>query len=249
MRWLRHYDQGIPETLAPYPERTLLDDVAEAAAERPRDPAPVVKGRTVSHGELDRLSDAFAAALAGLGVAPGDRVALLLPNCPQFLIGELGAWKAGAILVPLNPIYTEQELEGALRRTGAETVLVLTPFYRRIKAVQPRTALATVVATNVKEYLPPLLRVLFTLARERKDGHRVTLDHGDLWLPRLLDRPRPHHTTTGRQLGTWLQAGTTPWDDVIMAALPLFHSFANIGIQSVAFRNHSAMALVPNPRD
>jgi long-chain acyl-CoA synthetase len=281
--WLGHYDQGVPETLGPYPERTLLDDLAEAVAQRPDAPAALFKGRTVSFGELDRRSDAFAASLAGLGVAPGDRVALLLPNCPQFLIGELGAWKAGAILVPLNPIYTEQELEGALRRTGAETILVLTPFYGRVKAVQPGTALTRVVATNVKEYLPPLLRVLFTVARERRDGHRVALQDGDLWLGELLDRhqgaarpPVPvgpddravilmsggttgipkgvvglhrHYTITGRQLGTWLQAGTTPWDDVVMAALPLFHSFANIGIQSVALRNHNALALVPNPRD
>jgi long-chain acyl-CoA synthetase len=283
MQWLAHYDQGVPETLGPYPERTLLDDLAEAVAQRPEAPALLFKGRTISHGELDRRSDAFAAALAGLGVAKGDRVALLLPNCPQFLICELGAWKAGAVVHPLNPIYTEQELEGALRRTGAETIVVLTPFYGRVKAVQPRTALHRVVATNVKEYLPPLLRVLFTLARERRDGHRVRIADGDLWLGDLLDRhrdaPRPagpvaaadpavilmsggttgtpkgvvglhrHYTITGRQLGTWLQAGTKPWDDVIMAALPLFHSFANIGIQSVALRNHNAIALVPNPRD
>jgi long-chain acyl-CoA synthetase len=283
MQWLVHYDQGVPETLGPYPGRTLLDDLAEAVAQRPEAPALLFKGRTISHGELDRRSDAFAAALAGLGVAKGDRVALLLPNCPQFLICELGAWKAGAVVHPLNPIYTEQELEGALRRTRAETIVVLTPFYGRVKAVQPRTALRRVVATNVKEYLPPLLRVLFTLARERKDGHRVRIADGDLWLGDLLDRHRDasraaglvspddpavilmsggttgtpkgvvglhrHYTITGRQLGTWLQAGTAPWDDVIMAALPLFHSFANIGIQSVALRNHTAIALVPNPRD
>ena len=281
--WLDHYDAGVPETLAPYPDRTLLDDVAEAVAQRPDAPALLFKGRAISHGELERASDAFAAALAGLGVAKGDRVAVLLPNCPQFLICELGAWKAGAILVPLNPIYTEQELEGALARTGAETIVVLTPFYGRVKAAQPRTALRRVIATNIKEYLPPVLRVLFTLAKERKDGHRVSLQEGDLWLGDLLARhagqPRPavavgpddpavilmsggttgtpkgvvglhrHYTTTGRQLGTWLQAGTTPWDDVLMAALPLFHSFANIGIQSVALRNHNALALVPNPRD
>jgi len=283
MQWLAHYDQGVPETLGPYPERTLLDDLAEAVAQRPEAPALLFKGRTISHGELDRRSDAFAAALAGLGVAKGDRVALLLPNCPQFLICELGVWKAGAVIHPLNPIYTEQELEGALRRTRAETIVVLTPFYGRVKAVQPGTALRRVVATNVKEYLPPLLGVLFTLAKERKDGHRVRIADGDLWLGELLDRhrdaPRPaglvspddpavilmsggttgtpkgvvglhrHYTITGRQLATWLQAGTAPWDDVVMAALPLFHSFANIGIQSVALRNHNAMALVPNPRD
>jgi len=281
--WLGHYDAGVPGTLAPYPERTLLDDLAEAVALRPGAPAALFKGRTVSHGELDRTSDAFAAALAALGVAKGDRVALLLPNCPQFLVCELGAWKAGAVLVPLNPIYTEQELAGALARTGAETIVVLTPFYHRVKAVQPRTAIGRVIATNIKEYLPPLLRVLFTLAKERKDGHRVRIEQGDHWLGDLLAAharsPRPrvavapddpavilmsggttgtpkgvvglhrHYAITGRQLGTWLQAGTAPWDDVVMAALPLFHSFANIGIQSVALRNHNAMALVPNPRD
>ncbi|HEX8132049.1 MAG TPA: AMP-binding protein [Actinomycetes bacterium] len=124
--WLEHYDEGMPATLGPYPERTLLDDLADAAAERPDGPALLFKGRTVTHRELQGLSDAFAAALAALGVAKGDRVALLLPNTPQFLICELGAWKAGAIVVPLNPIYTEPELAGALTRTGAETIVVLT---------------------------------------------------------------------------------------------------------------------------
>ena len=281
--WLEHYDEGMPATLGPYPERTLLDYLAEAAAERPDRPALLFKGFTVTHGELQRRSDAFAAALAALGVAKGDRVALLLPNCPQFLICELGAWKAGAIVVPLNPIYTQPELEGALARTGAETIAVLTPMYGRVKAVQPRTALRRVVATNVKEYLPPLLRVLFTLARERKGGHRVRLEPGDLWLGDLLERhegsPPPaaragpddpaailmsggttgtpkgvvglhrHYTITGTQVATWLRSGTTPWEDVVMAPLPLFHSFANIGIQSVALINHNAIALVPDPRD
>ena len=184
MQWLQHYDQGVPETLGPYPERTLL---GEAVAQRPGAPALLFKGRTVSHGELDRLSDAFAAALVRLGVAKGDRMALLLPNWPPVPDLRAGRLEGGAVVHPLNPIYTEHELQGAPGRTGAETIVVLTPFYGRVKSVQPRTALTRVVATNLKEYLRPLLRVLFTLAKERKDGHRVRLHEGDLWLAALLD--------------------------------------------------------------
>ena len=75
-------------------------------------------------------------ALAALGVRKGDRVALLLPNCPQFLIAEFGAWKAGAVVVALNPTYSERELEHALDSMRVETAVTLTPFYERLKRVQ-----------------------------------------------------------------------------------------------------------------
>jgi long-chain acyl-CoA synthetase len=77
----------------------------------------------------------------------------------------------------------------------------------------------------------------------------ILMSGGTTGTPKGVVGLHRHYTTTGRQLGTWLQAGTAPWDDVVMAALPLFHSFANIGIQSVALRNHNPLALVPNPRD
>ncbi len=185
--WLSSYDAGVPATLAPYPEATLLDLVARTARERPDHPAVLFKGARLSYAALARLSDAFAAALASQGVARGERVALLLPNCPQFLIAELGAWKAGAIVVPLNPIYNDDELTGPLVDTGAQTIVTLSPFYERVKRVQRRTALKRVIATNIKEHLPPLLRLLFTLLRERREGHRAKLRAGDRMLPELLD--------------------------------------------------------------
>src|SRR5207245_10399834 len=86
--WLAHYDAGVPRTLMPYPRRTLLDYLVDAAREHPRDPALQFKGATMPFAELERLSDACAAALSSLGVTHGDRVALLLPNCPQFLVAE-----------------------------------------------------------------------------------------------------------------------------------------------------------------
>ena len=184
--WLAHYDENVPASLEPYPQRTLIDYLADAARERPSGPAVLFKGRTITYAELDRLSDVCAAALQALGVKAGDRVALLLPNCPQFLIAELGAWKIGAIVAPLNPTYTEHELEGPLRHDDVGTIITLTRFYERVKRVQPRTGIRRVIATNIKEYFPPLLRLLFTLVRERRDGDRVAIRPGDHDFAHLL---------------------------------------------------------------
>lgn len=281
--WLKHYDEGIPPTLEPYPQRTLLDYVSDAVRERPDHPAILFKGSRITYGELEKLSDAFGAALVELGIKKGDRVALLLPNCPQFIIAELGAWKAGAIVSPLNPIYTERELEGPLANCGAEVIVTLTLFYQRVKAIQPRTKLKRVIATNIKEYLPSVLRVLFTLVKEKKEGHRITLQPNDLWFGDILkakaNAPRPKvsigpedpavillsggttgtpkgavglhrsYVASGLQLYTWVAQILKKWQDIQMLPLPLFHVYANVGIQSVVFVSHNAMSLIPNPRD
>ena len=89
--WLRHYDSGVRQSLVPYPDLTLIDYLDRLAAEHPLNPALLFKGSTMTYRELDALSTAFAAALVELGVRKGDRVAVLLPNCPQFLIAEFGA--------------------------------------------------------------------------------------------------------------------------------------------------------------
>jgi long-chain acyl-CoA synthetase len=183
---LTHYDEGVPASLAPYPNRTLLDYLSDAALEEPRASAMLFKGARVSYGDLERLSDAAAAALASLGVKRGDRVGLLLPNCPQFLIAQFGVWKLGAIVAPLNPIYSERELEVPLREHGIETVVVLTRYYERLKRVQPLTPVRRVIATNIKEYFPIALRSLFTLFAERRGGDRIAIRPGDHDFAHLL---------------------------------------------------------------
>jgi len=188
--WLAHYDDGVPATLAPYPEKTLVDVVRASAAERPRHPAVFFKGARLSYGELDGLSDALAAWLAARGVVKGDRVALIMPNCPQVIIAQLGVWKDGAVAVPLNPLSSEEELAHALAGTGARAAVVLSRFYHKIKQLQPGTALEVVVATNIKEFLPGVLRLAYTLLKERKEGDRVALAPGDVWL-RSVIRARP----------------------------------------------------------
>ncbi|MGE4055091.1 MAG: AMP-binding protein, partial [Vicinamibacterales bacterium] len=184
--WLSHYDPGVPASLQPYPAGTLLDALTEAARTHPDAPALLFKGASVSYSELERQSDACATALAHLGVARGDRVALLLPNCPQFFVAEFAAWKIGAVAAPISPLYSARELEIALNENGIETIVTLTRYYKRVKQVQPQTPLTRVIATNIKAYFPPFLRLLFTLVREKRDGDRVVLQEGDYDLGTLI---------------------------------------------------------------
>ena len=93
--WLAHYDSDVRPSLAPYPDKTLVDYLTLLARDHAGKPALLFKGTSVSYGRLEAESDAFAAALVADGVRPGDRVALVLPNCPQFFVAEFGAWKAG----------------------------------------------------------------------------------------------------------------------------------------------------------
>ena len=186
--WLAHYDPGVPASLEPYPHRTLLDYVNEGVRERPQHPAFLFKGRPFTLAEFERTSDAFAAALASLGVKRGDRVAAMLPNCPQYFIVEFATWKLGGIFAPLNPIYTEDELAGPLTTIDASVVVTLSSFYERLKKVQSQTPVKRIVTTNIKEWFPPLLSLLFTLFTEKKDGYRVSHRDGDLGMAELLRR-------------------------------------------------------------
>jgi len=112
--WLKSYDEEVPHTLSPYPSNTLLDIFAQTVKQRPNSTFLYFKGRCMTYSEIDKQSDALAAGLIASGVKKGDPVALILPNCPQFIISQLAIWKAGAIPVPLNPLYTEDEIKHGL---------------------------------------------------------------------------------------------------------------------------------------
>jgi long-chain acyl-CoA synthetase len=281
--WLAHYDLGVPSSLAPYPNRTILDYVSDLAARSGKRAALLFKGAAVTWARLEQESDAFASALSSLGVQRGDRVALLLPNCPQFFVAELAAWKLGAIVAPLNPIYTDQEIALPLREYQVTTVVTLTRFYERVRRLRTHTPIARVIVSNIKEYFPPLLKLLFTLVRETRDGDRVEIAPGDFEYGRLLLEHRGRtaarvpltpddpavllmsggttgtpkgvlgrhaaYVLTGLQIQAWTASVLTPGGSVLMLPLPMFHVYANVGVQSLAIVTGNPLALVPNPRD
>ena len=165
------YDAGVPSSLD-YPDvplHALLDD---AAASFPASTATIFFNAKRSYASLLTDVKRFSAGLRSLGVKQGDRVAIDLPNCPQFIIAFYGALRIGAIVVPCNPLYTAPELRSQLADAGAETIVALSRVYPVVKAARDGTRIRNVIVTGIKDEMPAVLRALFTLARERKEGHR-----------------------------------------------------------------------------
>jgi long-chain acyl-CoA synthetase len=188
--WLERYDEGVPHRLD-YPQVPLFHFVEEAARKYPDHVAAIIKGGKVTYRELDEQSDQMAAALADMGVKKGDRVAILMANCPQFLIAYFGILKVGGTVVACNPLYAPPELEHQLNDCGAEVMIAMSRFYPVIKAVQPQTRVRRVIVTNIKEHFPTLTKILFTLALEKKSGDRVEVLGDDVWFQDLLGRYSP----------------------------------------------------------
>ena len=111
-------------------------------------------------------------------------------------------------MLPLNPLYTAGELRDPLNAAGVEIVVTLTPFYKRLKDIQSETPVKRIIATSIKEYLPPLLRVLFTLFKEKKGGHRIELEPGDQWFQDCLRPSEPRSQC--RPSGAAAQRQTIP---------------------------------------
>ncbi|MCX8061802.1 MAG: AMP-binding protein, partial [Anaerolineales bacterium] len=188
--WFKHYDKGVPYHID-YPEITLFDLLEETARKYPQSPCTIFKGAVITYKEMNELTDRLAAALADIGVKKGDRVGIFMPNTPQFVLAYFGILKAGGVVVATNPLYTPREIEHQVKDAGIEVMLVMSNFYNTIKKVQPNTPIKKVIVTNLKETLPPILRLLFTIAKEKKGGFRVQLQEGDYWLKDLLAKYSP----------------------------------------------------------
>ncbi len=194
--WVKFYDTGVRSTLD-YPAVPMYHFLEETASKHPDWPATIfgsvvhqLGGRLMdaklSYKQLNEQVNRLANALTAMGVKKGDRVALYLPNCPPYVIGFFAILKIGAIVAPNNPMYVPRELEFQLNDAGAETIICLSRFYPNVQKVRANTKLKNVIVTNIKEYFPPFLKTLFSLAVEKKEGHRVTLDPGNRWLQEVL---------------------------------------------------------------
>ncbi|MCC7357827.1 MAG: AMP-binding protein, partial [Anaerolineales bacterium] len=138
--WLAHYEPHVGGRLD-YPETVLPEILTHTAAAYGYRAAMLFKGARLSYREYNRAVNRFAAGLQKLGVEPGDRVALHLPNCPQYAIAYYAVLRIGGIVVPCNPLYQSRELAHQLNDSGAEVLVTLSSLYPLVKGVRGQTHL------------------------------------------------------------------------------------------------------------
>jgi long-chain acyl-CoA synthetase len=272
--WFKSYDPGVPHTLQPYPDITVLDVLADSVRQKPEHPLAIFQEREISLREVEEHSNAIARALIANGVKKGDRVISLFLNCPQSFIAFFGIWKAGGIVVPLNPYYTPFELEHSINDAEAEVAIIGSTYYETVKSFQPHTRLRLVIASDLDTY---------TKSPSKKEGDSVRLEKGDIWWSDLTDKfgdsPPPDVKvdkadialllfsggTTGTPKGVmcshhsiiitamfhraWYKSVIVEWQDRVLVQLPLFHSFGVYVAFGVSLLVHAPQVLIQNPRD
>jgi long-chain acyl-CoA synthetase len=185
--WLKSYPPDVPHSLAPYPERPVWSLLEESARRFPNQTAvafPVAPmAKSLSYTQLVAEAEQFAGALASMGIGKGDRVGLVLPNCPQFVVAWYGIQRLGAVAVGNNPLYTQREMTHQLTDAGIDTVVVLDVLYPLIGAIRDQVGLKRVIVTSIGDYLGFPINKLSVLKQKKeaqKEGHPwppVPADH------------------------------------------------------------------------
>ncbi len=273
--WLAHYDPGVPPRLV-YREIPLFAFLEEAARRYPDQASTIFRDQAIRYDDLNAASDALAAALFDLGVRKGDRVGLLMPNLPQFVIAFYAVLKTGGVVVAMNPAYKQRELAYQTRDSGARILISLERFQPLLESIRAGTGLERLIFTKVEDAFQ------IPAAKAGVNAGSKIPAEGDLRLLDLLQwyagKPRPDVEvtpedeaifqysggTTGipkgaiglhrnlvantMQFRAWL-SGLEEGKEVVLAAIPLFHVYGMVIAMSMGVALGASLVLIDDPRD
>jgi long-chain acyl-CoA synthetase len=182
--WFRVWRAGVPKTVAPFPHQSVFHLLADSAAGFPGSTAIAFLGKHLSYRELLHEVERFSAVLAGLGVQPGDRVGLLLPNSPQYVIAWYACQRLGAVAVGNNPLYTQRELAHQIKDFSPSVMVVLDQLYPAWAAVAHEAPVREVIVTELTDYMRFPLNLLAPIKFKKDAKHE-----GKPWPPVPADAP------------------------------------------------------------
>ncbi len=256
-RELKFWPEGVPRSIK-YPNVPLFGLLRKSAEKHPNNLAVIFQDKRITFKKMDELSDTFAAALHDMNVNKGDRVALFLPNIPEYVISYYGAPKAGAVITAMSPLFKERELEYQLNNSGAETIVTLDSLYPLVKGIRKKTKIRRIILTGT----PPLNFVKDPQVHPFQDlMERYAPEPPKLEINPMEDLAALQYTggTTGVPKGamlthhnlvsnavafaTWLHA--REGKEVFMAALPLFHIYGMTTSMNAPIYKAENMVLIP----
>ncbi|MFC4775985.1 long-chain fatty acid--CoA ligase [Paenibacillus sp. GCM10023252] len=181
--WLRHYPKEIPHELE-YPNQSVAQFLVDTVQAYPEHEAIHFLGKSISYRKFYESALRMANGLQALGISKGDRVAIMLPNCPQTVIAYFGVMLAGAVVVQTNPLYVERELQHQLSDSGAKAIITLDLLYPRLARTRgedpelgPLPELKHVLVTSIKDGLPLVKSMLYPI-KQRREGNKPQVPYG-----------------------------------------------------------------------
>ena len=174
--WLASYPKEVPHSIE-LPEIPVHQFLTQAFESMPNKVAIHFMGRELTYKELYESALKFANYLRSLGVEKGDRVAIMLPNCPQAVIAYYGTMYAGGVVVQTNPLYTERELQYQMADSGAKVILVMDILYPRAMKILHETNIENVIVSGIKDYLPFPKNLVYPFIQKKQYGFSVKVEH------------------------------------------------------------------------
>jgi long-chain acyl-CoA synthetase len=184
--WFKFWPKDVPKHIE-YPQISLSQLLTRTAEKNSQQTAIIYFNRKITYGQLDQASDKFAAALAAEGVKKGDKVAIFLPNIPQFVIAYYGTLKLGAVETAISPLYKEREVEHQLVDSEAETIVILDALYPILEKVVQKTKVKTIIVANLKDYMPNATAILGSLLG-RIPSHKIQPKPGIHFFKEMLSQ-------------------------------------------------------------
>lgn len=178
MNWLERYQTEIPTSIA-YPNLSLHELVEQAGQRFPDHVALEFMGKSLTYREFDQSVRRFANQLQTLGLQKGERVSIMLPNCPQGVIAYFATLMAGGVVVQTNPLYVERELEHQLVDSGAKIILCLDLLYPRVTKIRKSTKLEHIIVTAIKDYLPFPKNLIYPFIQKKNTGMKVDITYNE----------------------------------------------------------------------
>ncbi len=259
--WFKQWPSDVPKKIS-YPQVPLQEILNKTAKAFPEKAAIAYGEREFSYTQLDLLSNQFANALAELGVLKGDRVALFLPNIPQFIIAYFGVLKAGAVVTAISPMHREREVEHQLNDSGAQTIVALDSLYPIVEKVREKTQLKNVITTGLDEFgsetanpatIPNTLsfKQLIEKAPETlpdvqfnpaEDLAALQYTGGTTGTAKGAMLTHTNLVSNALAFAAWIKGAS---QDTFLAALPLFHIYGMTTSMNVPISLASKIVLLP----